>query len=83
MSNKITVSHGELGSIVAEPCNEINKQKKYMIKSLAFLQLVCMTPDSQEDENFPEFMQIMAKATADVRLLYNGEECESTSIEQF
>ena len=61
----------------------LSRKKKDMIKGLAFLQLICMTPDEQEDENFEVFMQIVGDAAADVRELYNENNDESSSIEQF
>jgi len=83
MMENIKVSHGELGSIVAKPINNISKKKKFMIKSLAFLQLVCMTPDNEEDENFGQFLDIVSKAAADARALYKEGTNESSSIKQF
>lgn len=81
MSN-INISHDELGTITAMPNCELTKEKKFMIKSLAFLQLICMTPDEEEDENFGEFIEIISKAASEVRILYGGDN-ESSSIEQF
>ena len=80
----IKVSHSELGTITAQTVNKLDKRKKYIIKSLAFLQLVCMTPAEEEDENFDEFLEIVNAATSKARILYNGEEeYDTNSIQQF
>lgn len=84
MSNKITISH-ELGTIEVTPNTPLNKTKKCIIKGLSFLQLICMTPDSEEDENFNEFVDIISEAANKVQKLYNGDECNesASSISQF
>lgn len=80
----IKINHNELGSIVISPNNVIEKKKKNMIKGLAFLQLICMTPINEEDEHFEEFIDIISKATIEIRTLYNGTETDTnSSIEQF
>jgi hypothetical protein len=81
--DNIRVSHGELGTVEVTPKNNISKRKKYMIKSLAFLQLVCMTPDNMEDDNFGEFLDLVSKTASDARELFKDKNESSSAIEQF
>lgn len=81
--DNIRVSHGELGTVEVTPAHNISKRKKYMIKSLAFLQLVCMTPANQEDENFGEFLELVSKTASDARELFRDKNESGSSIEQF
>jgi len=83
--NTIKVS-SELGIVTAISNHKLDKKKNFMIKSLAFLQLACMTPKNEEDENFEQFLDIVIKAVSDARALYtlcNEENNESSSIKQF
>ncbi len=81
--DQIKISHVELGTIIAKPNHKLDKKKKYMIKSLAFLQLVCMTPDSEVDENFDKFLDIISKTAEDARKLYHGITTETDAVQQF
>ena len=79
----INISHGELGTITISPLFELAKKKKLMIKSLAFLQLICMTPDNEEDENFSHFIDIVSNAASEIRDLYGDYTKTDSSIKQF
>lgn len=79
----IRVSDEELGGCVITPKVKITKEEKYIIKSLAILQI--MTMNSREDpEKFKEFFKILKRATQQIEELYGEEKLnEFVSNEQF
>lgn len=79
----IIVSHSELGEIKITPTNTLESENKNVIKGLAFLQLVCMTPKGERDETFEQLIDIIKNAAAEAHALVKGEGNESNAIEQF
>jgi hypothetical protein len=81
---EIKVSHQELGTVIVQHINPLANKNKLLIKSLAFLQLICLTPEEEEDENFPMFLEIVSQAAAEVKKLYDDEPTQQYSTtEQF
>jgi GTPase Era involved in 16S rRNA processing len=78
----ISISDRNRGKIVAEPATKLDNKRKFAIKALQFLTMICMNP--KEDENFNEMLNIIQEATDKADRLYNPEgikdECCATEF---
>lgn len=79
----IVVSHSELGEVKITPNCKLESENKNVIKGLAFLQLVCMTPKEEQNEHFPELIDIIKDAAERANAIFSGEDNESNAVEQF
>lgn len=81
--NPIKISNEERGEIRITPVNKLSKKKKHTLKCLSFLQLLCMSSSEEEDELFPQVLDILVDTTDKIANLYRGYEDEASSTEQF
>lgn len=66
---RIRIADKDIGECIIESNKDLNKEEEYALKSLCFLQLMCMGNDTGDDR-FHDFVRIMKEAIEEIKKVY-------------